>query len=343
MEANLVKRAGIDYTDIPAGQLHGVGIRRLPGNLAAMAQGYFAARETLRRFQPHVLFFTGGYVAVPMALAGRKIPSLLYVPDIEPGLALKSLSRFARAIAVSAEDSRAYFPGRAAVTVTGYPVRPDLAAWDRRAAQDALRLSPELPTLLVFGGSKGSRSINNALMTILPELLAGMQVIHVSGELDWPAVQANRHSLAQTLAATGNEALLDARYRPYPYLHAEMGAAFAAADLAVCRAGASTLGELPAYGLPAILVPYPHAWRYQYVNAEYLARHDAAQILVDQELGTRLLPLVLELIQDPQRLGRMRQAMRSLAQPGAARSIAGLLRALARQQHQMASDRGILP
>jgi UDP-N-acetylglucosamine--N-acetylmuramyl-(pentapeptide) pyrophosphoryl-undecaprenol N-acetylglucosamine transferase len=156
-------------------------------------------------------------------------------------------------------------------------------------------------------------------------------------------VQANRHSLAQTLAATGNEALLDARYRPYPYLHAEMGAAFAAADLAVCRAGASTLGELPAYGLPAILVPYPHAWRYQYVNAEYLARHDAAQILVDQELGTRLLPLVLELIQDPQRLGRMRQAMRSLAQPGAARSIAGLLRALARQQHQMASDRGILP
>lgn len=340
MEADLVKRAGIDYTEIPAGQLHGVGIRRLPANLLATARGYFAARQVLRRFQPQVLFFTGGYVAVPLALAGRKIPSVLYVPDIEPGLALKSLARSARRIAVSAEDSRAYFSQAAPVTVTGYPVRADLGAWDRPAALDTLRLSPDLPTLLVFGGSKGSRSINQALMAALPDLLADMQVIHISGALDWPTVQANQASLAEKLVAAGNASWLGQRYRPFPYLHEQMGAAFAAADLAICRAGASTLGELPAYGLPAILVPYPYAWRYQYVNAEYLARHGAAQIVLDQDLADQLLPLARQLLLDPGRLDRMRQAMRSLARPQAAQAIASLLYGCVHPDQSVSFDRG---
>ncbi len=324
MEAELVKRAGVDYAEIPAGQLHGVGMRFLP-NLLATGRGYFAARTILRRFQPQALFFTGGFVAVPMALAGRKLPSVVYVPDIEPGLALKTLSRFARRIAVTTEESRRYFSKSAAVTVTGYPLRSDLVAWERKAAQEALQLSPDLPTLLVFGGSKGARSINTALMAILPDLLSEMQVVHITGALDWPAVQDSRNRLAAKLATTGTASLLVARYRPYAYLHDEMGAAFAAADLVVCRAGASTLGELPAYGLPAILIPYPYAWRYQHVNAQYLARRGAAQILADQELPTQLLPLVRQLMRDPQQRARMQQTMRSLAQPLAAHTIASLL------------------
>jgi UDP-N-acetylglucosamine:LPS N-acetylglucosamine transferase len=329
MEADLVKRAGIDYADIPAAGVHGVGMRALPGNLLAILRGYFAARGIVQRFRPQVLFFTGGYVAVPVALAGRKTPSVLYVPDIEPGLALKSLARFASSIAVSAEASRAYFPRQNRVTVTGYPVRADLGRWDRTSALAALGLSPDLPTLLVFGGSKGSRSINTGLMAVLPELLAEMQVVHVSGALDWPAVQANQGGLAASLSAAGQAPLAAERYRPYPYLHDEMGAAFAAADLVVCRAGASTLGELPVCGLPAILVPYPHAWRYQHVNADYLARQGAAEIITDQDLGNRLLPLVRQLMGDKDRLSRMRQAMRSLARPQAASAIAGLLRSFA--------------
>lgn len=324
MEAELVKRAGVDYIAIPAGQLHGVGMRLLP-NLLATGRGYFTARKILRRFQPQALFFTGGFVAVPMALAGRKLPSVVYVPDIEPGLALKTLSHFARRIAVTTEESRQYFSNSAAVTVTGYPLRSDLLAWERKAAQEALQLSPDLPTLLVFGGSKGARSINTALMPILPDLLSEMQVVHISGALDWPAVKAGRDRLAEQLAANGDASLLTERYRPYAYLHDEMGAAFAVADLVVCRAGASTLGELPAYGLPAILVPYPHAWRYQYVNAQYLARRGAAQILADQDLPTQLLPMVRQLMRDPQQRARMQQAMRSLAQPLAAHTIASLL------------------
>jgi UDP-N-acetylglucosamine--N-acetylmuramyl-(pentapeptide) pyrophosphoryl-undecaprenol N-acetylglucosamine transferase len=113
-----------------------------------------------------------------------------------------------------------------------------------------------------------------------------------------------------------------------PYLH-EMGAALAAADLAVTRAGASTLGELPLFGLPAVLVPYPYAWRYQKVNADYLVRREAAILIQDEQLSAELLPAVQRLSRDPQQLHKMRSAMQALAQPQAAQHIAGLVRELA--------------
>jgi len=321
MEAELVQREGLPYTEIRAAGVHGVGLQRLPGNLAALLQGYRQARHVLARFQPDVLFFTGGYVAVPMALAGSKRPSLLYVPDIEPGLALKTLARSADCIAVSAEASRRFFDPRARVEVTGYPVRRDLLRWQRAAAQQALNLSPDLPTLLVFGGSKGARSLNRALLAALPQLLPRLQVVHVSGKLDWPEVEAARLQLPAGLPVE--------RYHAYAYLHDEMGAAFAAADVVVCRAGASTLGELPAFGLPAILVPYPHAWRYQRVNANHLASRGAALVIEDPDLLAQLPAAVLSLFDDPARLEAMRKEMQALARPQAAAAIADLLLELA--------------
>lgn len=333
MEADLVKRAGVPYTEIEAAGVHGVGWRALPGNALRLARGYLQARALIRGFRPQALFFTGGYLAAPMALAGRRLPSLLYVPDIEPGLALKSLARLADQIAVSADESRRYFPRHAPVTVTGYPVRPELTKWTRPQAQQTLGLAPHLPVLLVFGGSKGARSINRATTAALPALLPEMQVIHITGTLDWLEVQRSWQALLERLLAGGSAPEWVERYRAFPYLHDEMGAAFAAADLAVCRAGASTLGELPAFGLPAILVPYPHAWRYQRVNADYLARRGAALVLEDQQLEN-LTSMVLGLISDRSRLQSMRQAMHSLARPHAADEIAALLLAMAASQTQ---------
>src|ERR1700690_567553 len=127
MEAELVKRAAIPFETIPAAGLHGVGLRALPRNTITLLRGVKASMKILREFKPDVLFFTGGYVAGPMAFAGRKIPTLLYVPDIEPGLALKSLARFADVIAVPAPDSQKYFAKK--VIVSGYPLRADLATW----------------------------------------------------------------------------------------------------------------------------------------------------------------------------------------------------------------------
>jgi UDP-N-acetylglucosamine:LPS N-acetylglucosamine transferase len=109
MEEELVNRAGISYRSIPAAGVHGVGLHALPGNIAKLTRGVMASRHILREFKPDVLFFTGGFVAAPMALAGRNIPTVLYAPDIEPGLALKFLSRFADVVTVTASDSKRYF------------------------------------------------------------------------------------------------------------------------------------------------------------------------------------------------------------------------------------------
>jgi UDP-N-acetylglucosamine--N-acetylmuramyl-(pentapeptide) pyrophosphoryl-undecaprenol N-acetylglucosamine transferase len=177
--------------------------------------------------------------------------------------------------------------------------------------------------ILVSGGSRGARSINEFVLANLMELLELAQVIHITGELDWPTVQAQTSSLAATLAS---------RYRAYPYLHEDMGAALAAADLAISRAGASTLGEYPLFGLPAILVPYPFAWRYQKVNAEYLVQHGAALLVENNRISEQLLTAIRDLLNHPERLAAMRNAMLQLAHPKAAAEIGALLLALAERR-----------
>lgn len=324
MEEDLVKRAGLPYAAIPAAGVHGVGLRALPGNLVRLTRGVIASREILSDFRPDVLLFTGGYIGVPMIVAARGTPSLVYVPDIEPGLALKFLARFASRIALTTENARRYFPSEAPTVVTGYPLRPELKGWERGSGQAHLKLDPERFTLLVTGGSKGAQTINRPLLAILPQLLAEMQVIHISGQTDWAEVEAAKANLPEDLAA---------RYFTFPYLH-EMGAALAAADLAVSRAGASTLGEYPMFGLPAILVPYPFAWRYQKVNASYMVEHEAAILLENDQLAEKLLPTVQQLCRDPHRLAAMSQAMRSLAHPDAAQRLAALVMELAAGREQ---------
>jgi UDP-N-acetylglucosamine--N-acetylmuramyl-(pentapeptide) pyrophosphoryl-undecaprenol N-acetylglucosamine transferase len=248
----------------------------------------------------------------------------LYIPDIEPGLALKSLARFADRIAVTTPGTRAYLGKHRSVIVTGYPTRPGLRSWSRERAFNVLGLSTDVPVLLVFGGSKGARSINQATWAVLADLLPDMQVVHITGKLDWPAVDEVRQRLSASLPEK-----LQARYHPYAFLQDEIGAAFMAADLAVCRAGASTLGELPLFGLPAVLVPYPHAWQYQQVNAQYLAERGAAAIVPDADLPGQYLSVVRDLMQNPPKRERMRAAMLMLAQPGAAAKIAEQLYDLA--------------
>ncbi len=319
MEEALVKQAGLNYAAIPAAGIHGVSLRALPGNILKLWAGFFASLRILRKFKPDVLFFTGGYTAVPMALAGIRCPQLLFVPDIEPGLALKALTAFADAIAVVTDQSRQYFPKKKRVVISGYPTRSGLQKWSREEAKERFSLSPVKPVLFVFGGSKGARSINRAITANLEKLLTVCQIIHITGEPDWEEVQQVRTALDPAIASD---------YHITPYLHEEMGAAFSAADLVLSRAGASTLGELPLFGLPAILVPYPYAWRYQKVNAEYLVSQNAAIMLRDEEIGQRIGPIVTELMANREKLNQMKKAMRELAVPDAARNIALLLEEL---------------
>ena len=319
MEENLVTRRKIPFKTIPAAGVHGVALNKLPGNIWQLIKGFFESRKILRDFNPDVLLFTGGFVAFPMALAAAGKPSVLYVPDIEPGLALKALARFANKIALTTKTSRAYFPNQSKLEVTGYPVRPGLKNWSQKDALDYFNFESSIPTLVIAGGSKGARSINMAALDILPKLLERIQVIHLTGHLDWEVVEESAQKLPASQAA---------RYQAFPYLH-EMGAALAAADLIVSRAGASTLGEYPLFGLPAILVPYPYAWRYQKVNASYLVEHGAAQLLLDENLKNDLYDHIINLIFDQKTLAQMRKAMTSLSTPEAAENISRLINDLA--------------
>jgi len=311
MEANLVERAGIPFEAIPAAGLHGVALAKLPGNILRLFKGYLASRKILAKFNPDVLLFTGGYVAIPMALAARGRKSLLFVPDIEPGLALKTLARFASTIVLSTEQSRKYFSNQKKVNVTGYPLRDELKTWDKASALAFFKFDPAIPTILFQGGSSGARSINQAVLGIVEKLLEHYQVIHLTGNLDWETVSA------QT-------AQLGGHYRAFSYLH-EAGAALAAADLVVSRAGASCLGEYPYFSLPAILIPYPYAWRYQKLNADYLASRGAALIVEDANLGQELLPTIEQLFSAEGKLASMRQAMAALRQTDATEKIAALV------------------
>ncbi len=327
LESDLVSRAGLPFQGIHGGGLHGVGWRRLPLNALQLARGVGEALRLVRAWRPEVALVTGGFITAPVALAAwlSRVPVLVYLPDLEPALAVKAISRLAARIAVTAEDSRAYFRqlGQAGkVVVTGYPTRPELAqaaSAPREQAQKHLGLDPARPALLVTGGSRGARSLNRAVWAALPDWLKDYQVVHLTGQLDWPEVEQA-------------QAALPAAQRPHyharPYLH-EMGQALAAADLVVSRAGASALGEYPLFGLPAVLVPYPYAWRYQQVNAEYLARRGAAVRLDDAALAADLAPTVRRLLDDPPGLAAMRAAAHSAAQPQAAHKLAGELAALA--------------
>ncbi len=321
IEAELARRAGIPFSAVATGQIRGRAPWIAARNLARMARGARQCSAVLRRFRPHVVFVTGGYVTAPVAWTAWRqgIPVLIYLPDVTPGLAIRLTSRLAAKVAVSCEEAAAWFPGKA--LVTGYPVRPELLAADRWAARAALGLREGEPVLLVFGGSRGARSINKALVAALPSLLPRCQVVHISGQLDWPWVSRSAEGLPATLRE---------RYHPYPYLHEEMIYALAAADLAIARAGASVLGEFPAVGLPGILVPYPFAGRHQEANAAYLAARGAAVIVADSDLPALLASTVLELLDAPERLARMAQAARALARPHAACAIAQALWALAR-------------
>ena len=320
VEEKLVPRAGLRLETIEGGAIAGVSWPVRLQNATKLAWSVRKANAIMAQFRPDALFLTGGYVNGPVAVVARarRIPAVIYLPDVEPGMAIRYLSRLARRVACTATASLSFFsPGKA--VVTGYPVRPDIREatnLEHEAALGYFDLSNDRQTLFVFGGSRGARSLNRALMSVLPELLNSIQIIHISGQLDWPEVseQANQLDVNQKHY-----------YRPYPYLHDRMGAAYRAADLIVARAGASMLGECPAFAVPSILVPYPHAWRYQKINADYLADQGAGIRLDDERLGVELAPTVMELLADQSRLVEMSQAARRLDVPNAADNLSEII------------------
>jgi UDP-N-acetylglucosamine--N-acetylmuramyl-(pentapeptide) pyrophosphoryl-undecaprenol N-acetylglucosamine transferase len=323
MEEALIRRVGLQFTGLAAGGLRGAGPQAKIRNSYRIAGSVGKARRILAEFEPDVVLVTGGYACVAVTLGAwlRNVPVVIYLPDIVPGLAIRFLSRFAERIAVSSEESYHYFR-REKVNVTGYPVRSTIYHLNKTEARQSLGLDLEDKTLLVFGGSRGARSINRALVAGLRDLLPVCQILHISGRLDNDWVTGAAKRLPDSLRG---------RYHPYAYLH-DMPQALVAADLAVARAGAATLGEFPAAELPSILVPYPHSGQHQTPNARYMERNGAAQVLQDAQLEERLVPAIANLLRDEELLGQMKESVRAMARPDAAGAIAGQLWTLARRR-----------
>jgi UDP-N-acetylglucosamine--N-acetylmuramyl-(pentapeptide) pyrophosphoryl-undecaprenol N-acetylglucosamine transferase len=322
-ERPLLEQARLPFKaiyEVQAGPIHGMNPVKTVINAGKLGMGTLQALRLIGRVRPQVVLSTGGWVSFPVAQAAwlRRKPVVIYLPDIEPGLTIKAQRAFATHVAATAPDSAAYINQKKLV-VTGYPLRESLKAATRGAGIAHFGLDASKKTLLVFGGSRGAQTINTAVFGVLEALLArgDVQVIHVTGTLDWERTTPHRGR---------------AGYFPFAYLHDDMGLALAAADLALCRSGASTLGELPYFGLPSILVPYPFAWRYQKVNADYLAERGAALVMADDRMASDLSATVSGLLDDPARLQAMAASARALAVPDAAGKIAALLESLAAGQ-----------
>jgi UDP-N-acetylglucosamine--N-acetylmuramyl-(pentapeptide) pyrophosphoryl-undecaprenol N-acetylglucosamine transferase len=329
LEASLVPAAGMPLTRLAARSL-----RTTEADVHAVLDpirlglSVPQAAATLVRLRPAAIFTTGGYVAVPVLLAASAfgIPVVLWDGNVVPGRAVRATARLARVLAVSFEATcralgTSTSPDRPCY-VTGTPIR-DVRDVDREAARRHLHIDPDERVLLIFGGSQAVRRFNAAVAEALPGLVERVTVIHVAGEDGYAA------------ALTGRQALPEGsrhRYRPYPFLRDDMVTVLAAADLIVGRAGSSTLAEATAFGLPMVVVPYPHAAGHQRANAASLVAAGAARLVEDAAFDATALLDAAALLEDPAAHASMSAAARALARPGAAEAVARLVMAVAARE-----------
>lgn len=315
IDQTIVPREGIPFRAISAGQLRVASPVTFARNALKLALGVAQATWILLRFKPDVVFATGGYASVPVGVAARLLrrPLIVYLPDVTPGWAVRLLSRLATRMATTSERALDYLP-KGKTRVVGYPVRGDFWSIDQKTARERLGLPREGRVLLVTAGSLGARKINEAVVAALPRLLEHCHIIHLTGAADESWANEQRRILTQAQRE---------RYRVHGYAD-DVPTMMIAADLVVSRAGASTLGELPAAGAPSILVPGEYEGWSQAPNAEFMRDRGAALVLRNTELD-RLGATVIELLDDEARLASMRAAAKSLAHPYAARDLAQML------------------
>lgn len=306
LEAALVPRAGLPLTLLPMGGLLGRGVAK---QVVALAQAKFAFLRCLGRFlirRPALTVGVGGYASGPAVLASAVlgVPTILLEQNAVPGTTNRWLSRLARAAAVAFPETSGALACR--TVVTGNPVRAEVAAVPERTPGPARRI-------LIVGGSRGAHQINRAAAGAAADLArTGLYLVHQTGEADHEEV-----ARAYRQAGVSGEV--------HRFID-EMDAQYAAADLVVCRAGATTVAELAAAGRPALFVPFPHATAdHQRANARRMARTGAAEVLDPDDLTPETLAgAIRRLTDDPERLDRMARQARSQARPDAAARIADL-------------------
>jgi UDP-N-acetylglucosamine--N-acetylmuramyl-(pentapeptide) pyrophosphoryl-undecaprenol N-acetylglucosamine transferase len=314
IEARVVPREGFQLDTLRSVGLKGSSAAGLVRGLLLLPASGIDAWRILSRRRPDVVIGVGGYSSGPVVLAAavRRIPTLLLEQNAVPGFTNRALARFVSAAAVTFDATVGYFGTRG--FVSGNPVRPEFFVPSPERA-------PGPPRILVFGGSQGAHAINAAMVEAAPRLAAAgtpVAITHQTGERDLALVREGYE-----------RAGLTARVEPFLY---EMDREMKAADLVVCRSGATTIAELTAAGRPAIFIPLPTAADdHQRRNAEVLEAAGAAELLPQAGLtGERLADRILALAADEGRRAAMAAAARRLARPDAARTIVDRVLELAR-------------
>jgi UDP-N-acetylglucosamine--N-acetylmuramyl-(pentapeptide) pyrophosphoryl-undecaprenol N-acetylglucosamine transferase len=306
LESRIVPREGFDLDLLRSAGLKAMSFGSMARGIMLLPLGAVDAWRILSRRRPHLVIGVGGYSSGPVVLLAsvRRIPTMLLEQNAVPGLTNRMLAPIVNAAAVTFESTTSYFGRRG--FVTGNPVRPEF--FDRAPARPV----GGPPRILIFGGSQGAHAINMAMVEAAPRLAThpgGLAVTHQTGERDLESVRD-----------AYRRAGLAARVEPFLFA---MDREMKAADLVICRAGATTLAELTAAGRPSVLVPLPTAADdHQRRNAEVLAAAGAAELLDQAQItGELLADRIVRLSTDPERRHTMSEAARSLAKPDAARAI----------------------
>lgn len=317
LETRLVPEAGFPLELIKVGQLKNVSLATRVRTMLDLPLGVMHCVKLLRSFKPEVVVGVGGYASGPAMMAAilLRVPTLAFEPNAVPGLANRLVGKYVSAAAVNLPETTTYFRN---ARVTGTPVRPEFFAIEPKLQGASKRL-------LVFGASQGARVFNETIPKIMDRLLAavpGLDVVHQTGA---------RHG-ETTLAFYEQAGVKLDRVRVTKYLD-DMAAQFAAADLILCRSGASSVAEVAAAGRAAVLVPFPQAADdHQRKNAEAFVAAGAAAMIVEAELTEeRLLETLASLLQDDARRSDLGRNARRLAHPDAVRQIGGMVMQLARR------------
>ncbi len=332
LETQLVPAAGLRLLTIKAGKVRRYVSWQTVKGVMRIPVGVVQAVEIVRRFHADVAFTSGGYVAVPAGMAAylNRVPLLMHQQDVPPNLSNRQVAPVATRISVAFADSLAYFPLNKTVHL-GNPLRQeilDIRQVGPMVARERLGLLADQPLLLVTGGSQGARHLNQVVCQALPELLQICQVLQISGK----ELYSETQELANGVLA-GQDESFKQRYRLVPYLSDEMPLAIQAADLVLCRSGASTLSELAVLHKPTLLVPLPPAIGKspQEANAAMFESKGAARVIKDADLEPGVLAEQVKYIMNSVELmATMIEAAGSLGRPDATESIVAELLKIAR-------------
>lgn len=317
-EAKLAPAAGFPIEWIEVGALNRTGWRQALRSLGTLPASVAHCLKLMRKYRPQAVFSMGGYVAGPVVMAAilRRIPIVAMEPNAMPGLTNRWIGRFVARALLSFEETARYFP-KGRTEITGLPVRKEFFAIPPREPG-------EMTTVLITGGSRGARSLNQAARESWPYIRESglrVRILHQTGGDAY-------EQIAREFPASGVAGEV------MPFID-DMPAAFAKADLVVCRSGAGAVAEVAAAGKPAILVPFPYAAdNHQFHNAEALYRLGAARLVRDAELnGRRLFDEIRSLAEHPRDMQEMGERARAFAHPGAAKRAADLLEELELRRH----------